>query len=44
LTEEEVLSVARHHGIERLSDIKYAILEASGGISIIPERHPAVTT
>jgi len=40
LTEEEVLSVARHHGIERLGDIKYAILEASGDISIIPERQP----
>jgi len=40
LTEAEVMSVARHHGLERLSDIKFAILEASGDISIIPERHP----
>jgi uncharacterized membrane protein YcaP (DUF421 family) len=40
LTEGEVLSVARRHGLERLDDVKYAILEASGDISIIPERQP----
>jgi uncharacterized membrane protein YcaP (DUF421 family) len=40
LTEEEILSAARHsHGIERLADVKYAILEASGAISIIPAAH-----
>ena len=26
----------RLHGIERLDQIKYAVLEVSGGISIIP--------
>jgi uncharacterized membrane protein YcaP (DUF421 family) len=37
LTEDEILAEARHlHGIERLEDIKFAILEASGNISIIP--------
>jgi uncharacterized membrane protein YcaP (DUF421 family) len=37
LTEDEVLSAARRaHGIARFEDIKFAILEASGDISIIP--------
>src|SRR5262245_43786505 len=37
LTEEEVLAAARRsHGIARLEDVKFAILEGSGDISIIP--------
>jgi uncharacterized membrane protein YcaP (DUF421 family) len=37
LTEAQILAAARRiHGIERLADIKFAILEASGAISIIP--------
>jgi uncharacterized membrane protein YcaP (DUF421 family) len=33
----EVLAAAReHHGLERLEQIKYAVLERSGGISIVP--------
>ena len=33
----EVLAAARErHGIERLEEIKYAVLERSGGISIVP--------
>jgi uncharacterized membrane protein YcaP (DUF421 family) len=37
LTADEILAAARRiHGIERLEDIKFAILEASGDISIIP--------
>ena len=36
LTEDDVLSAARRHGLDRLLDIKFAILEASGEISIIP--------
>jgi uncharacterized membrane protein YcaP (DUF421 family) len=37
LTEDEIMATARNrHGIERLEDIKFAILEASGSISIIP--------
>src|SRR5262245_5282418 len=39
LTEDEVLAAARRsRGIERMEDIKYAILEASGDISVIPMR------
>ena len=33
----DVLAAAREkHGLERLSQIKYAVLERSGGISIVP--------
>jgi uncharacterized membrane protein YcaP (DUF421 family) len=35
---DDVLSAARHlQGIERLDQIRYAVLERSGGISIIPK-------
>lgn len=38
LREDEILSAARlTHGLERIDDIKFAILEASGEISIIPK-------
>ncbi len=34
---DEILQVARKdHGLERLDQIKYAILEVGGGISIVP--------
>jgi len=37
VTEDAVLEAARHsHGLERMDQIKFAILEASGTISIIP--------
>lgn len=37
LDEGDVLSAARrHHGLERLDQIKYAILERDGRISIVP--------
>lgn len=37
----DVLSAARvNHGIERLDQIKYAVLEKSGGIAIIPKKQP----
>jgi uncharacterized membrane protein YcaP (DUF421 family) len=37
--EEDILAAAReHHGLERLDQIKYAVLERSGGISIIPKQ------
>jgi uncharacterized membrane protein YcaP (DUF421 family) len=40
LTEDEVLEAARRtHGLERMDEIKFAIFEASGRISIIPRRH-----
>jgi len=36
--EQDVLTAARHlQGIERLDQIRYAVLERSGGISIIPK-------
>jgi uncharacterized membrane protein YcaP (DUF421 family) len=36
----DVLAAARErHGLERLDQIKYAILERSGGISIVPEKN-----
>jgi uncharacterized membrane protein YcaP (DUF421 family) len=39
LSEDEVLEAARtRHGLERMDEIKFAIFEASGEISIIPLR------
>ena len=36
--EEDILSSARDkHGLERMEQIKYAVLERNGGISIIPK-------
>jgi uncharacterized membrane protein YcaP (DUF421 family) len=33
----DVMAAAReHHGLERLEQVKYAVLERSGGISIVP--------
>lgn len=38
IDEQEILVAAREaHGLERLDQIKYAVLERSGGISIIPK-------
>lgn len=38
IDEEDVLTAARErHGLERMEQIKYAILERSGGISIVPQ-------
>ena len=38
LDESEILAAARElHGLERMDDIKYAVLERSGGITIIPK-------
>jgi uncharacterized membrane protein YcaP (DUF421 family) len=37
--EEDVLAFAREaHGLERMEQIKYAVLETSGSISIVPYR------
>lgn len=37
--EEDILTAAREsHGLERLEQIKLAILERNGGISIVPQR------
>lgn len=36
--EDDVMASARSsHGLERMDQIKYAVLESSGGISIIPK-------
>lgn len=41
IDEEDILHAARQsHGISRLSQIKHAVLEPSGGISIIPVDEP----
>jgi uncharacterized membrane protein YcaP (DUF421 family) len=37
INEDDVLTAAREtQGLERMDQIKYAVLETSGGISIIP--------
>jgi uncharacterized membrane protein YcaP (DUF421 family) len=42
VTADEIMERARSvHGLETLGQIKYAILEASGDISIIPRDQPA---
>lgn len=39
VSREDVLHAARErHGLERLDQIKYAVLEQSGGISIVPKK------
>lgn len=41
VTEDDILQSARvNQGLERLDQIKYAVLETSGGISIIPASRP----
>ena len=38
LDEDDILTAAREaHGIERLDQIKYAVVERSGGVSIVPK-------
>ena len=39
--EGDVLSAARREGLERMEQIKYAVLERNGQISIIPREPPA---
>jgi uncharacterized membrane protein YcaP (DUF421 family) len=34
--DEIMVSARNNHGLERIADIKHAILEAGGGISIVP--------
>ena len=34
--DDVMLSARENHGLERLDQIKFAVLEISGGISIIP--------
>ncbi len=38
VSEDDILTAARQlHGLERLEQVKYAVLERSGGISIVPK-------
>lgn len=38
IDEDDVMTSARvSHGLERMDQIKYAVLESSGGISIVPK-------
>jgi len=44
ISEDDVLEAARRaHGLERIDEIKFAIFEASGHISIIPKRNIAAS-
>ena len=44
VSEDDVMKTARlGHGIERIEDIKFAILEAGGSISIIPRERAQAT-
>lgn len=39
IDEADILAAAReHHGLERLDQIKHAVVEASGGITVIPKQ------
>ncbi|MBW3617904.1 MAG: DUF421 domain-containing protein [Proteobacteria bacterium] len=38
---DEIMMAARKEGLERLDQIKHAVLEAGGGISIIPASKPS---
>lgn len=41
IDEDDVLAAARHlQGIERMEQIRYAVLEISGGITVIPYDQP----
>lgn len=43
VTEDDILQSARQaHGLERMDQIKFAVLESSGGISIVPRAAPEV--
>ena len=38
LTEDDILAKAREQqGLERLDQIKYAVVERSGGITVVPQ-------
>jgi uncharacterized membrane protein YcaP (DUF421 family) len=44
IDEMDILTAARErHGLTSLDDIEYAVLEASGGLSIIPRRADTVS-
>jgi len=40
IDEQDILSAARRDGLERLEQIRFAVLETNGHISVIPEAQP----
>lgn len=37
---DDIMEAARHqHGLAHFADVRYAVLERTGGISVIPRRH-----
>ena len=36
----DIMEAAREYGLERMAQVKYAVLETNGKISIIPWRQP----
>lgn len=38
---EELMAALREHGVERLEDVRLALLEVDGTISVVPKDHPA---
>jgi uncharacterized membrane protein YcaP (DUF421 family) len=41
LTEDDVVTAAREqHGLRRMEDVQWAVLEVSGGISVVPRHQP----
>lgn len=43
VTEDDILQSARlAHGLERMEQIRFAVLESSGGISVVPASSPEV--
>lgn len=44
LSEEDVLQAMREHGVDQLSEVKSAVLEVDGSISIIQKEHATKIT
>jgi uncharacterized membrane protein YcaP (DUF421 family) len=44
LEQQELEMVVREHGVQRLTDVKLAVLETDGSISIVPMSSPVVRT
>jgi len=41
VTEEEVLAALRGYGVDHPSEVKLAVLEADGSLSVVPTNHPS---
>ncbi len=44
LTEDEVMAAMREHGVDEISQVKVAVLEIDGSISIIPQEVKTIRT